>query len=100
MELLHSAYLVHYLVCLFALLALLVAWLIHKTANRNLFHWHTYVTCFVGYYCAAGIVLLLPLDLALTVERRNIALAGNEGLERLSGTIETLYAVRSMKICV
>lgn len=90
MELLRSADLIEYLVSLWLLLAILVALLIFKTANRKLFQWHTYVTCFLGYYCAAGIVLLCPLDLALTIERRQV---NNGHLDELSRTIETMYQV-------
>lgn len=45
-------------------------YLLWKYANRRVFPWHTYITISVQYFCAFSIILLVPLDLAITITGR------------------------------
>jgi len=62
---------VGYITCMFFFLSLLIVYIIREYANPKLFPWHTYATIFIGYFCSFAVLLLVPLDLALTVTYRN-----------------------------
>ena len=32
--------------------------------------WHTYITCVIGYFCAFGILLLVPIDMSTVLSDR------------------------------
>ena len=61
---------VEYISVLWVLLAVFVALFLRTAANPKLFSWHVYLTCFLAYYCSFGIILLCPLDLAMTMAAR------------------------------
>lgn len=59
-----------YLAVLWILLASTSAIIIYKYANRKVFSWHTYISVYMQYFCAFGIILMIPLDLAVTIVAR------------------------------
>lgn len=59
-----------YLATLYIMLVLGIVLFLLRYANRSLFRWHTWVNIFVSYYCAIGILVLIPLDLAVTKLQR------------------------------
>ncbi|EKU22658.1 hypothetical protein NGA_0444200 [Nannochloropsis gaditana CCMP526] len=59
-----------YLATLYTMLVLGIVLFLLRYANRSLFRWHTWVNIFVSYYCAIGILVLIPLDLAVTKLQR------------------------------
>ena len=61
---------VEYISVLWVLLAVFVALFLRTAANPKLFSWHVYLTCFLAYYCSFGIIILCPLDLAMTMAAR------------------------------
>ena len=42
------------------------------------FPWHTYITLTIGYYCAFGILLLVPLDMAVVITDRKSNVSGSD----------------------
>jgi len=59
-----------YLATLYTLLVLAIVYFLLRYANRSLFRWHTWINISVSYFCAIGILVLIPLDLAVTKLRR------------------------------
>lgn len=55
-----------YLATLYTLLVIGIGWFLMRYANRSLFRWHTWINISVSYFCAIGILVLIPLDLAVT----------------------------------
>ena len=49
---------------------------VRKYADPKLFHWHTYSTVGIAYFCSFGIILLAPTDVALTVIGRRSDVTG------------------------
>lgn len=45
-------------------------YIIWKYANKKVFPFHTYITIYIQYFCAFCVVLIIPLDLALTISGR------------------------------
>jgi hypothetical protein len=59
-----------YLSVLWIFLAVAVTYILWEYSNPKVFPWHTYPTLFVEYFCAFGIILLVPLDISLTIVGR------------------------------
>lgn len=59
-----------YLSVLWIFLAIIVSYMLWEYSNPKVFPWHTYPTLFVEYFCAFGIILLVPLDISVTIVGR------------------------------
>lgn len=60
-----------YLSVAWIFLGILTTYIMYEYPNHKVFPFHTYPTVFVQYFCAFGIILLVPLDLAVTIIGRN-----------------------------
>lgn len=75
---------------LYTLLVLAIIYFLLRYANRSLFRWHTWINIFVSYFCAIGILVLIPLDLAVTKLRRQATTP--EAYEQVRrGMVSTIY---------
>jgi len=59
-----------YLTSIWLFLIGICSYIIRKYANNSVFPLHTYITVFLQYLCAFGIVLMIPLDLSITLSGR------------------------------
>jgi hypothetical protein len=59
-----------YLSVLFIFLGLLVGYIMWEYPNVKHFPWHTYITVYIQYFCAFGIILLVPIDLSMSIVGR------------------------------
>jgi LMBR1-like membrane protein len=57
------------LVLLFLIIAVITLLVLDYYGDRNTFAWHTQVICFVSFYIAFAIIVMLPLDLSSTKYR-------------------------------
>jgi hypothetical protein len=62
------------------------------------FTWYLTVTVFAGYFCSLGLILLLPMDLAITKLRRCVEL-GDTRLMHLAG-VDIISACGLSVICL
>lgn len=60
-----------YIIATFIISFVISTHIIWKYANRKVFPLFTYFTVFMQYFCAFSIILIVPLDLALTISARN-----------------------------
>lgn len=61
-----------------------------KYSNRKVFPYRTYITSFVQYFCAMWMILIIPLDLAITITSRR-SLERKEYYDDNFKTIESIY---------
>jgi hypothetical protein len=62
------------------------------------FPWHTYLTLIVGYFCSFGVLLLVPIDIAVViVDRRSTFPANdptyNNHVKILSAAYSTFFTI-------
>jgi hypothetical protein len=86
-----------YLITSLIFIALLVAALIFYYAEAGT-PWHTYLTIFTCYFSAFAILILVPIDIAATIENRNYARADflsayEEDRDNLRKIYKTFYLI-------
>ena len=79
-----------YLVTTFILSVTVPIYILWKYSNRKVFPYHTYLTVFIQYFCAIGMMLMIPLDLALTVTGRR-SQEEKDYYDKYFSTIESTY---------
>ena len=57
------------LVLLFLIIAVITLLILDHYGDRNVFAWHSQVICFVSFYIAFAIIVMLPLDISSTKYR-------------------------------
>lgn len=63
------------------------------------FPWHTYITCIIGYYCAFGIFICVPIDIGIVVQNRQSTdmnthnSAYSEDISKLSNMYIVFYTI-------
>jgi hypothetical protein len=67
------------------------------------FPWHTYLTCILGYFCAFGILICVPVDIGSTLYNRQSTTTGSdpqyeEDVTKLS-QLYTVYYVIIFILC-
>lgn len=56
-----------YLSTMWLFLGGISTYIIWKYGNHKIFPWHSYPTIWLQYFCAIGIILLVPLDVSVTI---------------------------------
>lgn len=79
-----------YLSIMWLFLAGLTAFIMYQYPDYKNFPWHSYPTIFIQYFCAFGIILLVPLDVSVTVMGRNLS-TGHEYYNNNINTIIDMY---------
>ena len=59
-----------YVVVMWIILMFAIYYVFREFADRAKFRWHNYVTISVSYFTAGGVMMLVPIDIALTIVGR------------------------------
>lgn len=62
------------------------------------FPWHTYLTLIVGYFCSFGVLLLVPIDIAVVIVDRRSTFPSNDPtynnhVKTLSAAYSTFFTI-------
>lgn len=57
------------------------------------FPWHTYITCILGYICAFGILICVPIDIGAIIQDRKSTDVHDPSYSRDIGKLSDMYIV-------
>lgn len=62
------------------------------------FPWHSYITLIIGFYAAFGILLMIPIDIAVVVSDRSSTATGHDpdydyDVDTLSAAYNTFFTI-------
>lgn len=62
------------------------------------FPWHTYLTLIIGYFCSFGVLLLVPIDIAVVIVDRRSTFPSNDPtynnhVKTLSAAYSTFFTI-------
>ena len=60
------------------------------------FPWHSYITLIIGYYCSFGILLLVPIDIAVVVVDRRSTASQQTGDSNYAANVHLLSTAYSV----